>query len=85
MLSSTMSGDTVLDPIVGIGPALVVAKQLSRNFIGVEIDSNYVKIIEGRLESLRPADDVSKYHDYYRFTPNLNDRAHDRLIERHIV
>jgi len=71
VLSSTMPGDTVLDPLAGIGVALVVAKQLGRNSVGTEIDPEYVKIIKWRLKSLRPADDVSKYYSYYRFTPNL--------------
>jgi len=73
ILSSTMPGDTVLDPLAGTGPTLVVAKQLKRNSVGIEIDPNYVKIIENRLRSLRPSDDVSKYYDYYRFTPNLKE------------
>mgnify|MGYP001080626463 CR=1 FL=1 len=73
ILSSTMLGDTVLDPLAGTGPTLVVAKQLKRNSVGIEIDPNYVKIIENRLRSLRPSDDVSKYYDYYRFTPNLKE------------
>lgn len=71
ILSSTMPGDLVLDPLAGSGTTLVVAKQIGRNFIGIEIDPEYVKIIKKRLNSLRPADDVSKYYYYYRFTPNL--------------
>jgi DNA modification methylase len=72
ILSSTMPGDIVLDPLAGTGPALVVAHQLGRNSIGIEIDPEYVKIIRSRLESSRPADDVSKHYNYYRFTPNLD-------------
>lgn len=73
ILSSTLPGDTVLDPLAGIGVTLVVAHQLGRNSIGIEIDPEYVKIIKKRLKSLRPSDDVSKYYDYYRFTPNLKE------------
>jgi len=72
ILSSTMPGDTVLDPLAGTGPTLVVAHQLGRNSIGIEIDPEYVKIIKNRLESPRPADDITKHYNYYRFTPNLN-------------
>jgi len=71
ILSSTLPGDLVLDPLAGTGTTLVVAKQLGRGFIGIEIDPEFVKIIKKRLNSLRPSDDVSKYYDYYRFTPNL--------------
>jgi DNA modification methylase len=73
ILSSTLQGDTVLDPLAGTGTALVVAKQLGRNSIGIEIDPEYVKIIEKRLKFPRPSDSVSKYYEYYRFTPNLEE------------
>ena len=71
ILSSTLPGDTTLDPLAGSGTTLVVAKQLGRNSIGMEIDPEYVKIIRSRLHSLKPSDDVSQYYNYYRFTPNL--------------
>ena len=73
ILSSSLPGDTVLDPLAGLGTTLVVAKQLERNSVGMEIDPEHVKIIRSRLDSLRPSDDVSKYYNYYRFTPNLEE------------
>lgn len=71
ILSSTLEGDTVLDPLAGTGTTLVVAKQLARNYIGIEIDPEYVKLIKKRLEYLRPSDNMVQYANYYRFTPNL--------------
>jgi len=73
ILSSTLPGDTVLDPLMGTGTTLVVAYQLGRKSIGIEIDPNYVEIIKKRLTFPRSADSVSKYYDYYRFTPNLKE------------
>jgi len=73
ILSSTLPENTVLDPLAGAGVTLVVAKQLRRNSVGIEIDPKYVKIIKRRLESLRPADNISQYYNYYRFTPNLEE------------
>jgi site-specific DNA-methyltransferase (adenine-specific) len=72
ILSSTMLGDTVFDPTAGTGTALVVAKQLSRNSVGIEIDPAHVELIKARLKTLRAVDDVSCHYDYYRVTPNLN-------------
>ena len=72
ILSSTMSGDVVFDPTAGTGTALVVARQLSRNSVGIEIDPVHVELIKKRLNTLRAADDVSCHYDYYKFTPNLN-------------
>jgi DNA modification methylase len=71
ILASTMPGDVVLDPCAGTGTTLVVAKQLKRDSIGIEIDPTYVKICQSRLESLRPSDNIQKHYEYYRFTADL--------------
>ncbi len=71
ILSSTMPGDVVFDPCAGSGTALVVAKQLQRNSIGVEIDPLHVDLIKKRLKVLRAADNISRYYEYYRFSPDL--------------
>jgi len=39
----------VLDPFMGSGTTAVVAKRLSRNYIGFELNSKYVKMAEKRL------------------------------------
>jgi len=76
ILSSTLPGDTVLDPFAGTGTTLVVAHQLKRVSIGIEIDPDYVKIIEGRLKYPRPSDNVLQYCNYYRYTENLKEIWH---------
>ena len=73
ILSSTMPGDIVLDPLAGTGTTVVVANQLGRKSIGIEIDPDNVKIIRKRLKLLRPSDNVTKHYDYYRFTQNLKE------------
>jgi len=42
-------GDTVLDPFMGSGTTGVACKKLNRNFIGIEIEEEYIKIAEARL------------------------------------
>lgn len=71
VLSSTVPGDVVFDPCAGTGTTLVVAKQLRRNSVGVEIDPSHVELIKKRLKVLRASDNVSRYYEYYRFSPNL--------------
>ena len=71
ILSSTLPGDIVFDPNAGTGTALVVAKQLRRNSIGIEIDPMNVELINSRLKILRAADDIVGNYDYYGFSPNL--------------
>ena len=63
--------DTVLDPFVGTGTTMVAAARAGRNSIGVEIDPTHVELIKRRLKVLRAADSISRYYEYYRFTPNL--------------
>jgi DNA modification methylase len=41
-------GDTVLDPFAGSGTTLAVARGLGRSAIGIEINPEYVKLIEKR-------------------------------------
>jgi site-specific DNA-methyltransferase (adenine-specific)/modification methylase len=54
ILSSSKTGDVVLDPFVGSGTTAVVAKRLKRNFIGIEIDNDYAAIARDRVNSIEP-------------------------------
>lgn len=71
ILASSLPGDIVLDPFAGTGTTLVVAQQLGRNSIGIEIDPENVKIIEERLKYPRTADNILRYYNYYRYTHDL--------------
>jgi len=51
-VSSNM-GDIVLDPFAGTGTTLVVCKELGRNYIGIEISPELVKVCEQRLAEVR--------------------------------
>ncbi|MDC0233116.1 DNA methyltransferase [Pelagibacteraceae bacterium] len=54
MVSSTNVGDTVLDPFLGSGTTVVMAKKLQRNFIGFEQDKDYIKLAKKRLANTNP-------------------------------
>ena len=73
ILSSTKVGDVVFDPFAGTGTTLVVAKQLNRSVIGVEIDLKNVELIKKRLTIQRKSDDILKYRVNYRYTDNLDE------------
>jgi len=44
--------DIVLDPFVGSGTTAIAAKQLERNYIGIDINSKYCKTAERKLEEI---------------------------------
>ncbi len=47
-------GDTVLDPFLGSGTTLKVAKSLFRNGIGYELNKEYKKIVDNKVETSKP-------------------------------
>lgn len=48
--NSTVEGETVLDPFMGIGATGIACKELGRNFIGIEIDEKYFNAAKDRIE-----------------------------------
>ena len=57
ILSSTNPGDVVLDPFFGSGTTGAVAKRLSRRFIGIERDPDYIRVARRRIDAILPAED----------------------------
>jgi site-specific DNA-methyltransferase (adenine-specific) len=51
ILSWSNEGDLVLDSFLGSGTTGVAAKNLNRNFIGIELDENYFKIACERIDN----------------------------------
>lgn len=50
ILSWSNEGDTILDPFVGSGTTAKATQELNRNYIGIEINPDYVKIAQDRLK-----------------------------------
>ena len=73
LLSSTDPYDTVLDPFSGTGTTAVVAKQLKRSSVSIEIDEKNLAMIQKRMAHIRQADHISTYYKTYIHTPNLAD------------
>lgn len=48
--SWTNEQDLILDPFMGSGTTAIAAKQMNRNFIGIEISQEYCELAEKRLE-----------------------------------
>ena len=53
----------VLDPFMGSGTTGVVAKKLNRQYVGIEINPDYIKMAEARIEATT---DVIYLDDLYK-------------------
>jgi len=47
--NTTDVGDVVLDPYMGSGTTAIVAKKMNRNYIGIELNPDYIKLTNQRL------------------------------------
>jgi DNA modification methylase len=59
ILAGSKPNDLVLDPFAGAGTTGVVCKQHSRDFLGIEINPEYVEIAEKRIAAIGSISDVS--------------------------
>ena len=50
ILDNSNEGDIVFDPCMGSGSHLLVAKELGRKVVGIEMDSSYYDIAKRRLD-----------------------------------
>ena len=50
--ASSNVGDTVLDPCMGSGAVGVAAKQSGRNFVGVEMNKEYIDLTQERINGV---------------------------------
>ncbi|MBI4854274.1 MAG: site-specific DNA-methyltransferase [Acidobacteria bacterium] len=63
ILASSNPGDVVLDPFLGSGTTAVVAKKLSRYFVGIEIDETYSCLAQKRLDIAETNKTIQGYQD----------------------
>lgn len=73
ILTSSKAGDYILDPFAGTGTTAIVAKQLNRNSISIEIDKTNAESIGNRVSEVRSTDNVEKFYENYICTENLSE------------
>jgi len=56
ILASTRAGDIILDPFFGSGTTGAVAKELGRNWIGIEKEESYIPAALARIAAVQPTD-----------------------------
>lgn len=62
-------GDVVLDPFMGSGTTAIVAKKLSRRYLGYELDPVYTKLALNRVDAVTD-DMIQPQERYYDKTEN---------------
>lgn len=84
ILASSDKGDVVLDCFLGSGTGARVSQQLGRNFIGIEINPEYIKMAKERLKE--PFTGFDSTDERMLRVPNdLNDKEiRDNYIKNHI-
>lgn len=55
VLAGSRAGDVVLDPFAGSGTVGVVAKAFGREFVGIDLNPEYVAMAERRIAAQNPA------------------------------
>lgn len=60
ILSWSNEGDIVFDPMVGSGTTAIAAKKNNRNYIGIDINEEYVDLCNSRLEKVIPYSNIEK-------------------------
>ena len=75
ILASSNPDDVILDPFLGSGTTSVVAKKLSRNYIGIEMDRQYCIWAEQRLEIAENNKKIQGYSDGLFWERNSRDSA----------
>ncbi len=59
--AGTSEGDIVLDPFIGIGTTAMVAKKLKRNYIGFDINSEYIELSKQRIEKIITYENIEEF------------------------
>lgn len=63
ILASSNPGDLVLDPFLGSGTTIAVAKKLDRHFVGIERDEIYCCLAQKRLDMAETNKTIQGYKD----------------------
>jgi site-specific DNA-methyltransferase (adenine-specific) len=65
VLMSTDPGDTVIDPFLGTGTTAIAAKTLGRHFVGIDLDPEYVKIANDKLDKVKETTYQGYFTSYF--------------------
>ena len=87
ILMSTDEEDIVLDPFSGTGTTAIAAKRLGRNYIGLELDKEYVEISQNKLEQESSNSRIGEVWISYFLDSivTLRDKDWDKISQHYII
>jgi hypothetical protein len=77
--ASSNPGDCILDPFSGSGTTVVVAYQMNRDYVGIEISEQYAKKAKERMVKLQKQKQKSVFFDHTEMS-ELKRLFHDMQI-----
>ncbi|MBN1575915.1 MAG: site-specific DNA-methyltransferase [Chitinispirillaceae bacterium] len=79
----SLYGDTVLDPFVGTGTAMLAAIASGRSSMGVDIDEAFTGYIAGRIERFLPEVNKLVAERIERHAQFVESRTHEKKLPHH--
>ncbi len=73
------NGETLFDPFVGSGTAVLEAQILGVNAVGLDISPLCVLISKVKTESVDALDEIKKYKDFYLFKKGAKETSDERV------
>jgi DNA modification methylase len=80
MRAGCPEGGVCLDPFMGSGTVAVVAKRMNRNYLGVELNEEYIKLAQARLQN----NHKNTYCNHGGVSIDNGPLTHDLLLDAYI-
>src|SRR5947209_1395822 len=87
ILMSTDERDIILDPFSGTGTTAIAAKRLGRNYIGFELDKEYVEISQNKLNQESPNSRIGEVWVSYFLDGivTLRDKDWEKISQHYVI
>lgn len=85
ILACSNDGDRVLDPFVGSGTTVAVAKKLNRRYLGCDISKSYVEQTRRRLSLIKTGDPLDGAENPLTSVANTRDALERRLVRAEVA
>jgi len=76
--ASSKEGDLILDPFAGVGTTFVACKELKRNFIGFDINPEFVEICHRRIKETERKEEGGLFNYYGTKNNFTNNSAYSK-------